>query len=155
MPDEYQPPNKILFIQNLPENAGKDALEVLFKQFESLRYLHPNHFSLMKESEMIDHLHFDHTRYPNLVEVRTIPGRSNIAFVEYVDATSSGVAKDALHNYKFDGEHKIKVTFAKHLTRSAPGPSLVSSHITNVEIAERVARPRRAPTKPPYPEGNA
>ncbi|KAI9622801.1 hypothetical protein H4Q26_015085 [Puccinia striiformis f. sp. tritici PST-130] len=120
MPDEYQPPNKILFIQNLPENAGKDALEVLFKQ------------------------------YPNLVEVRTIPGRSNIAFVEYVDATSSGVAKDALHNYKFDGEHKIKVTFAKHLTRSAPGPSLVSSHITNVEIAERVARPRRAPTKPPY-----
>jgi len=83
MPDEYQPPNKILFIQNLPENAGKDALEVLFKQ------------------------------YPNLVEVRTIPGRSNIAFVEYVDATSSGVAKDALHNYKFDGEHKIKVTFAK------------------------------------------
>ncbi|PLW32928.1 hypothetical protein PCASD_12469 [Puccinia coronata f. sp. avenae] len=83
MPDEYQPPNKILFIQNLPENAGKDALEVLFKQ------------------------------YPNLVEVRTIPGRSNIAFVEYVDAASSGVAKDALHNYKFDGEHKIKVTFAK------------------------------------------
>lgn len=83
MPDEYQPPNKILFVQNLPENAGKDALEVLFKQ------------------------------YPNLVEVRTIPGRSNIAFVEYVDAASSGVAKDALHNYKFDGEHKIKVTFAK------------------------------------------
>lgn len=83
MPDEYQPPNKILFIQNLPENAGKDALEVLFKQ------------------------------YPNLVEVRTIPGRANIAFVEYIDAASSGVAKDALHNYKFDGEHKIKVTFAK------------------------------------------
>ncbi|MBW0488051.1 hypothetical protein O181_027766 [Austropuccinia psidii MF-1] len=83
MPDEYQPPNKILFVQNLPENAGKDALEVLFKQ------------------------------YPNLIEVRTIPGRSNIAFVEYTDAASSGVAKDALHNYKFDGEHKIKVTFAK------------------------------------------
>ncbi|KNF00789.1 hypothetical protein PSTG_05929 [Puccinia striiformis f. sp. tritici PST-78] len=83
MPDKYQPPNKILFIQNLPENAGKDALEVLFKQ------------------------------YPNLVEVRTIPGRSNTTFVEYVDATSSGVAKDALHNYKFDGKHKIKVTFAK------------------------------------------
>ncbi|KAG0143296.1 hypothetical protein CROQUDRAFT_135068 [Cronartium quercuum f. sp. fusiforme G11] len=83
MPDEYQPPNKILFVQNLPENAGKDALEVLFKQ------------------------------YANLVEVRTIPGRSNIAFVEYTDSASSGVAKDALHNYKFDGEHKIKVTFAK------------------------------------------
>ncbi|KAI9626849.1 hypothetical protein KEM48_010137 [Puccinia striiformis f. sp. tritici PST-130] len=28
-------------------------------------------------------------------------------------ATSSGVAKDALHNYKFDGKHEIKVTIAK------------------------------------------
>ncbi|KNZ51447.1 uncharacterized protein VP01_394g2 [Puccinia sorghi] len=107
MPDEYQPPNKILFIQNLPENAGKDALEVLFKQFESLLTL-----SLPELQQSTDRPS-RWIRYPNLVEVRTIPGRSNIAFVEYVDATSSGVAKDALHNYKFDGEHKIKVTFAK------------------------------------------
>lgn len=37
-----------------------------------------------------------------------IPTKKDIAFVEYGDETSSGVAKDALHNYKLDGEHKIK-----------------------------------------------
>jgi U2 small nuclear ribonucleoprotein B'' len=29
--------------------------------------------------------------------------------VEYIDEGSAGVAKDALHNYKLDGENKIKV----------------------------------------------
>jgi len=31
--------------------------------------------------------------------------------VEYIDEGSAGVAKDALHNYKLDGENKIKVRF--------------------------------------------
>jgi hypothetical protein len=31
--------------------------------------------------------------------------------VEYVDENSASVAKDALHNYKLDGEGKIKVRF--------------------------------------------
>lgn len=50
-------------------------------------------------------------RYPNLYEVRLIPTKRDIAFVEYVDEGSAGVAKDALHNYKLDGENKIKVCF--------------------------------------------
>jgi arabinogalactan endo-1,4-beta-galactosidase len=41
--------------------------------------------------------------------VRLIPTKKDIAFVEFLDETSSGVAKDALHNYKLDGENKIKV----------------------------------------------
>ena len=48
-------------------------------------------------------------RYPNLYEVRLIPTKKDIAFVEYVDEGSATVAKDALHNYKLDGENKIKV----------------------------------------------
>lgn len=48
-------------------------------------------------------------RYPNLYEVRLIPTKRDIAFVEYVDEASATVAKDALHNYKLDGENKIKV----------------------------------------------
>ncbi|KPV72200.1 uncharacterized protein RHOBADRAFT_18444 [Rhodotorula graminis WP1] len=88
MPDEYLPPNKILFVQNLPDDTTKDKLEALFRP------------------------------YPNLVEVRTIPGRRTIAFVEFDDEPSSAVARDALHNSAFgsagDGEpNKIKVTFAK------------------------------------------
>jgi len=83
MPDEYLPPNKILFLQNLPESVTKDQLMSLFSQ------------------------------YPNLYEVRLIPTKRDIAFVEYLDEGSAGVAKDALHNYKLDGENKIKITFAR------------------------------------------
>ncbi|KAJ6502633.1 hypothetical protein DFH09DRAFT_1202270 [Mycena vulgaris] len=83
MPDEYLPPNKILFLQNLPESVTKEQLISLFSQ------------------------------YPNLYEVRLIPTKKDIAFVEFLDETSSGVAKDALHNYKLDGENKIKLTFAR------------------------------------------
>ena len=79
MPDEYLPPNKILFLQNLPESVTKDQLMALFSQ------------------------------YPNLHEVRLIPTKKDIAFVEYLDEGSATVAKDALHNYKLDGENKIKV----------------------------------------------
>ncbi|KAF8633068.1 hypothetical protein AX14_010777 [Amanita brunnescens Koide BX004] len=83
MPDEYLPPNKILFLQNLPEIVTKEQLTGLFSQ------------------------------YPNLHEVRLIPTKRDIAFVEYFDEGSATVAKDALHNYKLDGENKIKITFAR------------------------------------------
>jgi len=48
-------------------------------------------------------------RYPNLYEVRLIPTKKDIAFVEYMDEVSATVAKEALHNFKLDGENKIKV----------------------------------------------
>ena len=38
MPDEYLPPNKILFLQNLPESVTKDQLMALFSQLAF--YLH-------------------------------------------------------------------------------------------------------------------
>ena len=37
MPDEYLPPNKILFLQNLPETVSKDQLTALFSQCVSFR----------------------------------------------------------------------------------------------------------------------
>ncbi|KAF9048264.1 RNA-binding domain-containing protein [Hymenopellis radicata] len=83
MPDEYLPPNKILFLQNLPETVTQAQLIALFSQ------------------------------YPNLYEVRLIDTKKDIAFVEYTDEASSTTAKDALHNYKLDGENKIKITFAR------------------------------------------
>jgi len=36
MPDEYLPPNKILFLQNLPESVTKDQLMALFSQYVNL-----------------------------------------------------------------------------------------------------------------------
>jgi len=38
MPDEYLPPNKILFLQNLPESVSKDQLMALFSQSILHRY---------------------------------------------------------------------------------------------------------------------
>ncbi|KAG8812897.1 hypothetical protein FRC17_001762 [Serendipita sp. 399] len=83
MPDEYLPPNKILFIQNLPIDIKKETLTSLFSQFE------------------------------NLYEVRMIPTKKDIAFVEYGDEASAIIAKEALHNYKIDNETKLKVTYAR------------------------------------------
>ncbi|KAH9829313.1 uncharacterized protein C8Q71DRAFT_791022, partial [Rhodofomes roseus] len=51
--------------------------------------------------------------YPNLHEVRLIRTKKDIAFVEYMDESSATMPKDALHNYKLDGENKIKITFAR------------------------------------------
>ena len=45
-----------------------------------------------------------------------IPTKKDIAFVEYMDEGSATVAKDALHNYRLDGETKVKVsTFSQLL----------------------------------------
>ncbi|KAG5638501.1 hypothetical protein H0H81_012306 [Sphagnurus paluster] len=101
MPDEYLPPNKILFLQNLPEGVTKEQLMALFSQ---LHYL---------SSALGAIANLSNDRYPNLYEVRLIPTKRDIAFVEYIDEGSAGVAKDALHNYKLDGENKIKITFAR------------------------------------------
>ncbi|KAH8827538.1 hypothetical protein DL96DRAFT_1669041 [Flagelloscypha sp. PMI_526] len=89
MPDEYLPPNKILFVQNLPMDleGGQDALRALLNGLFS--------------------------QYPNLHEIRLIPTKKDIAFVEYTDEDSATVAKDGLHNWKLDGDRKIKITFAR------------------------------------------
>lgn len=83
MPDEYLPPNNILFIQNLPEETTQDDLREVFEV------------------------------HAGLVEIRTIPAKKDIAFVEYADEAAATVAKDALHNFKIDGETKMKVTYAR------------------------------------------
>ena len=109
MPDEYLPPNKILFVQNLPDDTTKETLEILFRP-----YVSTSHVTLTSLPVLTSFVYSN--RYPNLTEVRTIPGRKNIAFVEFTDDGSSGVARDALHNTKYgEGEAalKLKVTFAK------------------------------------------
>ncbi|KAK4462793.1 putative small nuclear ribonucleoprotein [Cladorrhinum samala] len=84
IPDEYLPPNRILFVQNLPDDFDKDALTGIFGRFEGFR------------------------------EVRTVPGRSGIAFVEYEAEAGAITAKEntagmALKN----GEKIMKVTYQR------------------------------------------
>jgi len=68
-------------------------------------------------------------RYPNLYEVRLIPTKKDIAFVEYMDEGSAGVAKDALHNYKLDGENKIKVNTVSSLSLVVLMTIICADHI--------------------------
>ncbi|KAI8988034.1 hypothetical protein BDF20DRAFT_853435 [Mycotypha africana] len=83
IPDEYLPPNKILFLQNLPETITQEQLIELFHKF------------------------------PGFKEVRTIPAKKSIAFVEYDNELQSAVAKAELHNHSFGPDQQMKVTFAR------------------------------------------
>ncbi|TFY52795.1 hypothetical protein EVJ58_g9811, partial [Rhodofomes roseus] len=70
-------------VPNVPESVTKDQLMALFSQCIS----------------MLSYL--------------TTTSDKDIAFVEYMDESSATMPKDALHNYKLDGENKIKITFAR------------------------------------------
>lgn len=78
-----QPPNNILFLTNLPEETNEMMLTMLFNQF------------------------------PGFKEVRLVPGRHDIAFVEFENEFQSGAAKDALQGFKITPTHAVKITFAK------------------------------------------
>ena len=64
------PPNKILFVQGLPEASNAGMLDMLFKQF------------------------------PGLKEVRMVEARPGIAFVEFENDMQSSVAMSGLQNFK-------------------------------------------------------
>ena len=81
--DEFIVPNNVLFIQNLAEGVSEEQLTNLFKQ------------------------------YPGFQEVRLVPGKSDIAFVEYENEYQSNIAKMSLDKYKIDGVNEMAVSFAK------------------------------------------
>ncbi|XP_020515157.1 U2 small nuclear ribonucleoprotein B'' [Labrus bergylta] len=77
------PPNYILFLNNLPEETNEMMLSMLFNQF------------------------------PGFKEVRLVPGKHDIAFVEFESDTQAGVAKDALQGFRITATCAMKVTYAK------------------------------------------
>jgi RNA recognition motif-containing protein len=83
IPDEYLPPNKILFVQNLPEDYEIDALTSIFGRFEGFR------------------------------EVRLVPGRRGIAFVEYDTEQGAITAKENTAGMAFGKDNVIKVTYQR------------------------------------------
>ncbi|GIX80797.1 u1 small nuclear ribonucleoprotein A [Caerostris extrusa] len=77
-----QPPNKILFVSNLPEETTNMMLTVLFRQFVGFK------------------------------EVRLCPARHDIAFVEFENEQLAAAAKSSLHGFKVTPTHPIKISFA-------------------------------------------
>ncbi|KAJ8683174.1 hypothetical protein QAD02_018966 [Eretmocerus hayati] len=78
-----QPPNQILFLTNLPDETSEMMLSMLFNQF------------------------------PGFKEVRLVPNRHDIAFVEFENEVQSAAAKDALQGFKITPSHAMKISFAK------------------------------------------
>ncbi|KAJ5408904.1 hypothetical protein N7509_002787 [Penicillium cosmopolitanum] len=84
VPDEYLPPNKILFLRDLPDDASQEGLSAVFGRFDGFQ------------------------------EVRLVPGRKGIAFVEY-DAEAGAIsAKEATANMPMGEQGKpIRVTYQR------------------------------------------
>jgi len=80
---QEQPSNSTLFLSNLPNETTKDMLEMLFKAYIGFR------------------------------EVRLIPGRDGIAFVEFDSEQSAAIAKDGLQGFKATPDKAMIITFAK------------------------------------------
>jgi len=78
-----QPPHHILFLTNLPEETNEMMLSMLFNQF------------------------------PGFKEVRLVPGRHDIAFVEFENEGQASAAREALQGFKITPTHAMKISFAK------------------------------------------
>mmetsp|Transcript_32891 Transcript_32891/g.93280 ORF Transcript_32891/g.93280 Transcript_32891/m.93280 type:complete len:229 (+) Transcript_32891:247-933(+) len=82
-PSDQNPPNEILFVQNLPAATNSQMLTMLFQQF------------------------------PGFKEVRMVDGRPGIAFVEFETDMQSSVAMSGLQGFKITPTHAMSVSFAK------------------------------------------
>ncbi|KAF2103437.1 hypothetical protein NA57DRAFT_33144, partial [Rhizodiscina lignyota] len=86
IPDEYLPPNKVLFVQNIPDSYDVDALTVIFSRFEGFQ------------------------------EVRVVPNRPGIAFVEYDGIDGAISAKERTTGMPLGEQARpIKVTFQRQI----------------------------------------
>lgn len=76
-------PNQILFLSNLPDETTEIMLSMLFEQFVGYK------------------------------EVRLVPGRHDIAFVEFDNPDQARTAKDTLNGFKITPTHAMTITFAR------------------------------------------
>ncbi|KAI9009188.1 hypothetical protein DFJ74DRAFT_611284 [Hyaloraphidium curvatum] len=83
LPEPPNKPNRILFVSNLPAEITDEMLSLLFQQ------------------------------YPGFKEVRLVPGKTDIAFVEFETEVNATTARDVLDGFKLTPRDRMNVTFAK------------------------------------------
>lgn len=76
-------PNKILFVQDMPEAATIQMVQMLFSQF------------------------------PGFSEVRMVEARPGIAFVEYEADSQATAAMKGLQDFKITPQNAIRITYAR------------------------------------------
>ena len=75
-------PHRILFAQNLPEDCSQEVLLQLFQP------------------------------YPGFKEVRMVPGKREIAFVEFGEVIQAGIALQQLTGFKLNATDTLNLTYA-------------------------------------------
>jgi len=83
MSSNIAPPGPVLFVENLPEECNELMLCMLFQQF------------------------------PGFKEVRLVPGKKGISFVEFDNEAQSAVAMSGLQGFKITPENHMVISFAK------------------------------------------
>lgn len=83
MPLVRNEPNNILFLEKLPSQCTEEMLSILFKQYHGFQ------------------------------EVRTVPGKADLAFVEFADEIQAGIALQGLYGFKLTPTDSLHVNFAK------------------------------------------
>ena len=91
----------------LDQPAGRDQRDDAQHALQSGAALQKSHFSL------VSFLHFVLFQFPGFKEVRLVPGRHDIAFVEFETEMQSAAARDALQGFKITPTTAIKISFAK------------------------------------------
>ena len=76
-------PSNVLFAQALPDDCNDMMLSILFQQYTGFK------------------------------EVRMVPGKKGIAFVEFADETQASLALQGLNNFKLTPTDILKLSFAK------------------------------------------
>lgn len=84
IPSHHLPPNKVLFLQNLPDSTTKEQLAQIYGQFDGFR------------------------------EVRMVPGRKGIAFVEYDMEGQAGLARVNTAKLVLE-DRQVSVTFQRKI----------------------------------------
>jgi len=80
---DTNPPNRILFVENLPQACSTMMLAILFQQYAGYK------------------------------EARLVNGKPGIAFVEFEDKEQAGQARESLQGFKITPSNLMKITFAR------------------------------------------
>ncbi|CAM9354876.1 unnamed protein product [Chrysoparadoxa australica] len=82
-PQASNPPNKILFATGLPAECTSQMLDTLFTQFHGYQ------------------------------EVRMVPGKQGISFIEFADEMAAGIALQGLNGFKLTSTDLLQLSYAK------------------------------------------
>jgi U2 small nuclear ribonucleoprotein B'' len=81
---EPEVPHTILYLENLPKETTQPVIEMLFDKL------------------------------PGFKEVRVVPGRPDIAFVEYDSLDNAAHARATMQSFPITSGKHLKISFAKH-----------------------------------------